>query len=84
MGRLLAAVQMVVELSQALIAELAIRTTVRQSQPPKLVSVTDQSTIHTDAAEERLARLVQTAKRNGTVYRTPGLAIIQRDGALPP
>ena len=50
-------------------------TGVRQDQPPQLVSVTYQLTIHTDAAEDRLTRLVETAQRNSTVYQTLALAI---------
>ncbi len=73
---LLTAVQMVAELSRVPIAGMAIQMTgVRQDQPPQLVSVTYQLTIHTDAAEDRLTRLVETAQRNSTVYQTLALAI---------
>ncbi|MDA8206953.1 MAG: OsmC family protein [Thermaerobacter sp.] len=73
---LLTALQMVAELSRVPVTGMAIHLTgVRQDQPPQLVSVTYQLTIHTDAAEERLRRLVATAQRNSTVYQTLALAI---------
>ncbi|NMP25232.1 OsmC family peroxiredoxin, partial [Sulfobacillus sp. DSM 109850] len=64
-------------------------TGVRHDQPPQLVSVTYPWTVQTDAAEDRLRRLVETAKRNSTVYQTLALAIpvsgtvVRDDGALP-
>ncbi len=87
---LLTALQMVAELSRVPIAGMAIQMTgVRQDQPPQLVSVTYQLTIHTDAAEDRLTRLVETAQRNSTVYQTLALAIpvsgtvVRDDGTAP-
>ena len=87
---LLTAVQMVAELSRVPIAGMAIQMTgVRQDQPPQLVSVTYQLTVHADVAEDRLTRLVETAKRNSTVYQTLALAIpvsgtvVRHNGALP-
>ena len=87
---LLTALQMVAELSRVPITGMAIQLTgARQDQPPQLVSVTYQLTIHTDAAEERLRRLVATAQRNSTVYQTLALAIsvsgtVVRDGGMAP
>jgi uncharacterized OsmC-like protein len=73
---LLTALQMVAELSRVPIAGMAIHLTgVRQDQPPQLVSVTYALRVQTDAAEDRLTRLVATAQRNSTVYQTMALAI---------
>jgi putative redox protein len=73
---LLTSLQMVAELSRVPVAGMAIQLTgVRQDQPPQLVSVTYQLTVQTPVAEDRLTRLVETAKRNSTVFQTLALAI---------
>ena len=73
---MLTALQMVADLSRVPITGMAIQLTgMRQDQPPQLVSVTYELTVYTDAAEDRLTRLVETAKRNSTVYQTLALAI---------
>ncbi|NMP25234.1 OsmC family protein, partial [Sulfobacillus harzensis] len=50
-------------------------TGVRHDQPPQLVSVTYPWTVQTAVAEDRLTRLVETAKRNSPVFQTLALAI---------
>jgi putative redox protein len=73
---LLTALQMVAERSRVPITGMAIQLTgVRQDQPPQLVEVTYALRVQTVVAEERLARLVQMAQRNSTVYQTLALAI---------
>jgi putative redox protein len=73
---LLTALQMVAELSQIRLNAMGIRVTgTRQDKPPQLVAVTYQLGVQTDVSEERLARLVQMAERNSTVFQTLALAI---------
>ena len=73
---LLTALQMLAERSRVPMTGMAVQLTgVRRDQPPQLASVTYHLTVHTDADEDRLTRLVETTQRNSTVFQTLALTI---------
>jgi len=74
---LLTSLQMVAELSQIPLEAMSIEVTgTRQDKPPQLVSATYTLYVQSSVAEGRLNRLVETAKRNSTVFQTLALAIM--------